>query len=264
VNCQRFEELAPQIAHRELRDAELLRDAANHAASCAVCNALLTDARTVAAPLAALAAHDKSQQPATHLETSLRAAFLRQHALSAPTLMPDSGTVLVGAGSRSTRSNVSAGATFRWAALSLLAAAIILAALFLPRAFNRKPETNRAKSTPTQSPSIGVPPINPPVQNAATNTPTAALVEPKRAIASRRAPKNNAAAPEKTLTGFLPLPFADEFSTIRYGVVVRMQMSRSDLAWLGLPVSVNDSGQKVVADLFVNESGVPEAIRLVR
>jgi hypothetical protein len=43
-----------------------------------------------------------------------------------------------------------------------------------------------------------------------------------------------------------------------------MQMSRADLAWLGLPVPVSDSGQNIVADLFVNGSGTPEAIRLVR
>ena len=86
----------------------------------------------------------------------------------------------------------------------------------------------------------------------------------QKRLAAEHKPKKNLAEPETTLTGFLALPYADDLSTIEYGAIVRMQMSRADLAWLGLPVPISDTGEKVVADLFVNGSGTPEAIRLVR
>ena len=78
--CQQFEQLAPQIAHNELRDAKLLQDAINHAASCAACDAILVEARELAASVASLAAHDKALDSAAHLEFTLRAAFAREHA----------------------------------------------------------------------------------------------------------------------------------------------------------------------------------------
>jgi hypothetical protein len=258
MNCQRFEELAPQIAHQELRDAEILNGANAHAASCASCNALLTEARAVAASLAALAMHDQALAAPAHMENSLRAAFAREHAADSRIPLAE-----ISAGRRN---HGLAGIPFRWAALSLLAAAIILAALFLPRVLNRNAENNRAEVAPRQAPSRGIAPANSaPVkttpETSAQNVAASSAhghVHRLRRVAEKNAP------PEQTLTGFLALPFADDFSTIEYGAVVRMQMSRADLAWLGLPVPISDTGEKIVADLFVNGNGVPEAIRLVR
>jgi hypothetical protein len=241
MNCQKFEELAPQIAHNELRDAELLQDAAIHAASCASCNVTLTEARELAATVAALAAHDKSIGVPAQMESNLRAAFIHQHA----TAVHAPRSVFVGA-------------TFRWAALSFVAAAIIFAILFLPRVFNHKPETNRAAIAPTQTPA--------PVVAQQKSVP---LISPAASVGSKhlaafRKPKTNPSESESTLTGFLALPYADDFSAIENGAIVRLQLSRADLAWLGLPVPITDTGAKTVADLLVNGNGVPEAIRLVR
>jgi hypothetical protein len=255
MNCQRFEELAPRIARQESRDAELLRDASNHAASCAACNALLTEARTVAASLAAIAAHDKVSQLSGHLEASLRAAFLREHANNArapratgPAALPSS--VFIGA--------------FRWAALSMLAAAIIAAVLLLPRVINHKPETNHATVNPPQAPSLVVTPIKTAPVKVASETPVIAAVTKKRATAPHHPAKTNAAAPEQTLIGFVMLPYADDVSTIHSGTIVRVSMPRSTLGWFGFPVISNNPADRVVADLFMNQSGTPEAIRLVQ
>jgi hypothetical protein len=241
MNCEEFEQLAPQIAHNELRDGELLRTAMNHAAQCGGCDAILMEARELALAVTSLTAQDKSLEVPARMESTLRAAFVREHA----------------ADTRS-RKNVFVGATFRWAAVSLVAAAIILAVIFLPRFVNSKSETNRAAVTPTQSASPAV------VETKIVPAPsTVAPVVQKRFVAAHK-PKKNFVEPETTLTGFLALPYADDLSTIEYGAIVRLQMSRADLAWLGLPVPISDNGEKVVADLFVNGSGTPEAIRLVR
>jgi hypothetical protein len=247
--CQQFEKLAQQIAHNDLRDAKLLRDATSHAASCAACNAILIEARELAASVASLAAHDKSLEAPAHLETALRAAFLREHAAN----IVSRTDVVAGAGLKRTRF-----ATWTWGALSLAGAAIILAVLLLPRVFHRNSGSEVAGKTPSQ-------PSSPAAASAkaAPAKPVPPTVVQESLAASRR-PKKNLSQPEKTLTGFLPLPYADDFSTIEYGAIVRMQMTRADLAWLGLPVPISDTGEKVVADLFVNGSGTPEAIRLVR
>jgi hypothetical protein len=241
MNCEQFEELAPQIAHNELRDAELLRTAVNHAAHCGSCDAILVEARELAEVVALLGAQDRLLEVPAQMESKLRAAFARQHATD----------------TRS-RENIFLGISFRWAAASLVAAAVILAVILLPRMFNRKPETNRAAITPMQSASHDIAEIK--------TVPAPSTVAPvvQKHFAAARKPKKNLVEPEMTLTGFLALPYADDLSTIEYGAIVRMQMSRADLAWLGLPVPISDTGEKVVADLFVNGSGTPEAIRLVR
>lgn len=244
--CQQFEQLVHQIAHDELRDAKIVQDANNHAANCAACNALLIEAREVAASVTALAAHDKLVEAPAHLETTLRAAFVREHSADAPSRV-------VGASVRPARF-----ATWTWAALALAAAAIILAVIFLPRMIHHDSSPEIAKQTPA-NPSL-------PAVNAGKPAPVAASApaESPKHLDAMHKPKKHLSEPEKTLTGFLALPYADDLSTVEYGAVVRMQMSRADLAWLGLPVPVSDSGQKIVADLFVNGSGTPEAIRLVR
>jgi hypothetical protein len=255
--CQQFEQLAPQIAHNELRDAKLLQEAINHAASCEICDAVLVEARELATSVASLAAYDKSFDAAEHLEFTLRAAFAREIERAGRPSIPLRINRLAPT-NESRPSNAFIGATFRWAAVSLAAAAIILAVIFLPRLLNHNSQTNRAVVVPTQSSS----PTRA-IANAAPSAPITAPVGQKRLAASHR-PKKNPYEPETTLTGFFALPYADDLSTIQYGAIVRLQLSRADLAWYGLPVPISDSGQKITADLLVNGSGTPEAIRLVR
>lgn len=250
--CQQFEQLAPQIAHNEWRDTKLLQDAINHAASCAVCDATLVEARELAASVGSLAAHDKALDSAAQLEFTLRAAFAREHA----PIAQSRENSFIAARTRSARF-----ATFGWNAFSLAGAAIIVAVLLLPRVLDHNPGTDRAVVRPGQT-SLPAPTMT----TSAKAGPLMPAVKPvvqKRLTASHR-PKKHPYEPEKTLTGFLALPYADDLSTIQYGAIVRLQMSRSDLAWYGLPVPISDSGQKITADLFVNGSGTPEAIRLVR
>jgi hypothetical protein len=251
--CQQFEQLAPQIARNELRDAKLLQDAINHAASCVDCDAVLVDAREVADSVGSLAAHDKTLESAAHLEFTLQAAFAREHAANAAS----EENAFLGAGSRSGRF-----ASFGWHAFSLAGAAIMVAILLFPRVVSRSSETNRAAVRLTQS-SLPALTATPTSVKTEPTTPVVAAVTQKRLTASQR-PKKNSYEPEKTLTGFLALPYADDLSTIQYGAIVRLQLSRADLAWYGFPVPISDSGKKITADIFVNGSGTPEAIRLVR
>jgi hypothetical protein len=64
-------------------------------------------------------------------------------------------------------------------------------------------------------------------------------------------------------TAFVPLPYADDPATLDGGAVVRVELSRSALASLGMPVTDAGNTSPIPADIVVSEDGTPQAIRLV-
>jgi len=64
-------------------------------------------------------------------------------------------------------------------------------------------------------------------------------------------------------TEFVPLPYADDSAMADGGAVVRVVLSRSALASLGVPVADAGDTSSIPADLVVSEDGTPQAIRLV-
>jgi hypothetical protein len=231
MNCKQFEELAHDIAAGKLADAALLRDARAHADSCSHCETLFAETRTLQTSLNALRDHDRLAQAPVRLETSLRAAFVRAH----------TGTALP----RPARP---------WAAVAGVAAVMLFAAVlvahYLPRWLNHPAQQNPVAVSPAPPAPTNVRP--------AESAPSATNTNVARNRPHRR-PRES-----ETLSEFVPLPYADDLSTIDYGVVVRYQLPRSALAWLGLSTPISDSGEMIVADLFVNQSGTPQAIRFVR
>jgi hypothetical protein len=64
-------------------------------------------------------------------------------------------------------------------------------------------------------------------------------------------------------SGFIALPYADDPDGSEGGTVVRVELSGSALASLGMPVSLAGSSGSISADLLVSDDGTPQAIRLV-
>lgn len=64
-------------------------------------------------------------------------------------------------------------------------------------------------------------------------------------------------------TDFVPLPYADDSAMADGGAVVRVVLSRSALASLGVPVADAGDTNPIPADIVVSEDGTPQAIRLV-
>lgn len=64
-------------------------------------------------------------------------------------------------------------------------------------------------------------------------------------------------------TAFVPLPYATDPATLEDGTVVRVELTRSALATLGMPVTDSGSLDTIPADIMLSEDGVPQAIRLV-
>ena len=62
--------------------------------------------------------------------------------------------------------------------------------------------------------------------------------------------------------GFVALPYADD-SAVEEGAVVRVSLSPSALASLGVPVVEASDTDEIPADLVVSADGTPQAIRLL-
>ena len=63
--------------------------------------------------------------------------------------------------------------------------------------------------------------------------------------------------------GFVALPYADDAANTEGDAVVRVALSRSALASLGVPVADATDTNEIPADLIVSLDGTPQAIRLV-
>jgi hypothetical protein len=65
--------------------------------------------------------------------------------------------------------------------------------------------------------------------------------------------------------GFVLLPYADfgEIANAAESDVVRVEMPRSALVTLGVPVSDDDNSASVEAELLLGEGGVPQAVRVL-
>jgi hypothetical protein len=62
---------------------------------------------------------------------------------------------------------------------------------------------------------------------------------------------------------FTPLPYADDPDSFDGGAVVRVVLSSSALASMGVPVTEIPDADRISADLVVSADGTPQAIRLV-
>jgi hypothetical protein len=65
-------------------------------------------------------------------------------------------------------------------------------------------------------------------------------------------------------TDFILLRYGDDHKPMESGEVIRVQMPRSALITLGLPVDVERTDEPVMADLLIGEDGLARAIRFVR
>jgi hypothetical protein len=74
---------------------------------------------------------------------------------------------------------------------------------------------------------------------------------------------DNQSADSENATAFVSLPSATDPGTLEDGMMVRVLLSRSALASLGLPVANMGATEQIPADIVLSEDGAPQAIRLV-
>jgi hypothetical protein len=82
-------------------------------------------------------------------------------------------------------------------------------------------------------------------------------------LAAKPAAVSSDTSASEYASGFVALPYADDAANVEGASVVRVALSRSALASLGVPVADATDTNEVPADLIVSMDGTPQAIRLV-
>ena len=260
MNCEDFNNIINELADYKPM-AVTTRDAGvSHVALCADCAARLANARAVSASLL-LAAGAESEDAPVRIKADLLTAFATQQQLRSAT---DRVVPLVPIASRRKLG--------RWTAAAVAAAAVVVFALMLPiwnGAPSRVPESQVAQKapppeTPTATPTTT--PARPPSFDEPAPKPVKAAG--RRPVLRQRSPRvisgsTNEAVAGNTANEFVPLTYLAAATAIDTGTIVRVQLSRSALVRLGLPINIESSSETVKAEVVMGDDGVARAIRLI-
>lgn len=261
MTCRDFENIVSDLAAGSLMEARLRDRALRHSAVCAACAARLKAERALDAGLRALSESDESKQAPAHLKFALRAAFDQQVKTSAsPVLsLPRAGAF--------TRMD-----WMRWglAAAALILFAVTAALLSRNVALNSNNMSGGVGLEPTPTPAAPEP--TPPRIILPDNRPrkierqVAGVSEPstKRRATRRDAALNHVASNNETVGEYIPLTYLADATAMESGIVVRVELSRSALIAMGLPVNIERTDSRVKADVVVGDDGVARAVRFVQ
>lgn len=228
MDCSQFEELFHDLDRPGTDGFAARQSVLEHAESCSRCAQLLTQAESLDLAFSALSAWETAERAPARVENLLREEFRMAHAGSA-------------------RRRV------RWQIAALATAATVLLALgFSIRHYQRLSAGNGvgSYSTPAPGHEIG------PKQGDANSAGASSGASDVAAADSQSADSDSASA-------FIPLPYADDSMSTDGGAIVRVVLSRPELASLGLPVTDMADTDRIPADIIVSEDGAPQAIRLV-
>jgi hypothetical protein len=242
MNCESFHVAVEDLERPGALDEATSEALLTHAESCLSCARRLHETRVLTRALRSLGRADEWKSASPALETRLRRAFRSQ------------------AGWRVRHQPA------RWWMWAAAAAALILA-LGAGIAWRRFKAS--APQGATSRAAVNIPPARPaePPAESKSSTPTKPSHlkrNSERPVRhSKRGPVVYARVQPQELDDFLPLPYADPEAPLGSGEVVRIQVSASSLALLGISINDVGSSQPVVADVALGEDGVARAIRFV-
>jgi hypothetical protein len=261
MNCEDFNKIIDELAEYKPMQATIRDAGFSHIALCAGCAAKLANARTVSNGLV-LAASAENEEATTRVKENLSAAF----------------TELWQAESVTARVvDISSGRKLRWwTAAAVAVAAALLLAVILPRwrevsAPDSRPASNELKAgmvEPSRAPEI----IDSKPVSLSDNEKPGATVKPatgRRLLGRQR--RRDAETTKQTYETvaqntdeYLPLTYLAKATAIDSGTIVRVELSRSALARLGLPLNFEGTASVVRAEVVIGDDGVARAIRLVQ
>lgn len=288
MNCQDFENNLHDLAHGALMDARTRAAALAHADSCRRCDTRLADEKTLRAGLRSLAASASHEEAPPRVESALLAAFRSQAAAhaneetGAPVVIADSNVAPLKR--RAGEKQWSWMKTFATAATAAAAAAALL--MIIPPGMDAPPADTVAEMPGKKEVSPQGSRMIEPVRDGVNDdggTPEVAKAEPPRAFNSPRggrvtatpfvySPSVNSRAQtprrerpdEEVVTEFIPLGNSDYLASDDARQVGRVELPRSALSSIGLPVSADRAGERIKADVLLGEDGLARAIRFVR
>jgi len=227
MDCAEFEEILHDLDRPGTRGLEMRERALIHAEGCSRCAVLVTESEALDFGLHALALQDSELKASPSVEGALLREFRRQKVQVAPRII-------------------------RWQFAAIGVAAMALLALGITLRHQTKTNLPGAGSGPTASS------VNP-----GTVVPTAGSPDPDVKSNSVTTTATSQSDDSEYATAFVPLPYADDLTSMDGGAVVRVMLSRSALTSLGLPEAEMGGAERIPADLVVSDDGTPQAIRLV-
>ena len=266
MSCQDFKRVVEELSDGRLMDAAARDAGLAHAAVCVACAARLMEARGVGAALEVAARAETEEAPA-RVRAALVVAFAERH-----------GGVPKGQKHEDAQpANVVAlppRRVTRWwfAAGAAAAAAVILLSLTLSTLVRVSPDGPRSKPQETakaQTPAevkVEKPGILVGADVAEQSPPK--RTQPRATKAARglrrEARAGSAAVAQTGNNEYLPLTYMAAATAMESGTVVRVELSRSALISLGVPVQPDRSEETLKADVVLGDDGVARAIRLVQ
>ena len=235
MKCAEFEEILHELDRPGTKGHELREEALIHAESCGNCGVLLTETESLDFALKRVAKATDPENAPSRVETTLVQEFRRLKDKSAHKRMQ-----------------------WRIAVIGVAAVLFLVLGLSVQRHYAPSREIGSASSAnivknPTRGSTLDAPPQKT-IEHSTESTPAAAQVA---------AQANNELDETEIAENFTPLPYADDDSMMEGGSVVRVILSRSALASLGMSLSGVENREQIPADLVVSADGTPEAIRLV-
>jgi hypothetical protein len=273
MNCQNFAEISSELARdnswNEI-EATLRTDALDHLNGCAECALKLQDERALNHGLRAMATEMKSLKAPVRVEEQLLASFREIRQRSAVKVHNSESTP----------------AWNRWIVAAAAVVLIVLGIAGVSRFASRQSQPGAAgsKNTVAISSSSSSPAM---VDLSNTSKPEKNLpddgVKVDRQKIPRRHPRSfnrdsnadrqtlaqtNAPAAKDTAsevaTYFMPLGYAGPINPQDGGQLVRVELPRSAMLSMGLPVNMDRYGERVKADVLLGPDGLARAIRFVQ
>jgi hypothetical protein len=286
MNCKEFEEIINDLACDHLMLANRRVQALAHKEACARCAARLTQERLLTERLHLVAEAEVVQTPA-RLKASLMAAFAEHNGIAAAPVSP--APVKPVRLPEQTHTNRRP----RWA-MAAAAAILILLAVVTMRLLKAQSSAEIQPNAPPIKAGVDQGTKEPGSQNPTPATPNAPenrepatvannpqkdmtngkAVPSKGSVRAAQSRKSrnvepatiaaNRLAQNEEVSDYIALTYLNDSTAFDSGLVVRVQVPRSTLISMGLPMNVENSSELVKADVVVGDDGVARAIRLVR
>jgi hypothetical protein len=265
MECWEFETALIELACDRPLEASARGRALKHTAQCAACMLRLADQQALTARMREFSMATKNLSAPASIKERLRVAVIE---LKQEQTAPNQLRVLapVTPFSPVRRRN--------WAIWALAAAATILA-LFMSAAvwrhYSREPvQTELAWSQPalTRSPVQSERTGNQVKTVAPAGSTGRAIRWPAQRYTARRGLKKAQNGHEtgraEAASEFVPLTPAMDEKVIENGMIVRLEVSRSKLIAMGLPLHLEGGQEEINTEVVMGENGVAYAIRVVR
>ena len=255
MNCQRFEEIASDIAREQILDASVRTEAFAHCHGCGSCAVRLEEELAITDRLRNFAVKFDSIGAPARVEARVLAAF-EQGTLTAPQ------PVAIMSRQRYWISAIS----------SIAALVLIVFALSTIRSRQAVPATGKT-DVASIAEAVRANPISSSLLALVTgqNDRNQASIPVKRTstIRHRRNAKSTTNQSKPTgyseiATDFLPVSYGGSANLADGGRMVRVELPRSAMASFGLPVNMDRANERVKADVLLGVDGLAHAIRFVQ